>query len=272
MIKLFRTIRKKLIEQGKTTNYLKYAIGEIILVVIGILIALQINNWNNNRLEKLEEIKILISVKNDLENTISEFEFLNQVRNRILFASKTIFEMSPSKELDKKELDKKELDSLIAETFYRPTFNNTLGSIELLFSSGRINMIKNDSIREFLIAWPGYIYDMTEEDMYAVTLFQDAYYPVISKHVMISDLINQSLSTSFFGARVVNNCFPDISFESDYNSLLKDKSFFNHLRMRAAHMDITKIESEDLILKAQKTIRSIENDIKNQKDSRFRGK
>jgi len=44
MIKLFRNIRKQLLNQGKTTNYLKYAVGEIVLVVIGILIALQINN------------------------------------------------------------------------------------------------------------------------------------------------------------------------------------------------------------------------------------
>ncbi len=49
MIKLFRKIRKNLLAEGKTINYLKYAIGEIILVVIGILIALQVNNWNEKR-------------------------------------------------------------------------------------------------------------------------------------------------------------------------------------------------------------------------------
>ncbi|PKP13035.1 MAG: hypothetical protein CVU08_07500 [Bacteroidetes bacterium HGW-Bacteroidetes-3] len=54
MIKLFRNIRKKLVEQGKTANYLKYAIGEIVLVVIGILIALQINNWNEKNKAKKE--------------------------------------------------------------------------------------------------------------------------------------------------------------------------------------------------------------------------
>ena len=49
MIKLFRNIRKNLLAEGKTTKYFKYAIGEIILVVIGILIALQINNWNETK-------------------------------------------------------------------------------------------------------------------------------------------------------------------------------------------------------------------------------
>jgi len=54
MIKFFRNIRQNLLNEGKTSKYLKYAIGEIILVVIGILIALQINNWNNERQVKIE--------------------------------------------------------------------------------------------------------------------------------------------------------------------------------------------------------------------------
>ncbi len=49
MIKLFRHIRKSLLMENKTSKYFKYAIGEIVLVVIGILIALQINNWNENK-------------------------------------------------------------------------------------------------------------------------------------------------------------------------------------------------------------------------------
>ena len=59
MIKFFRKIRYNLIEKNRTGKYLKYAIGEIILVVIGILIALSINNWNDSRLENKTEIKIL---------------------------------------------------------------------------------------------------------------------------------------------------------------------------------------------------------------------
>ncbi len=59
MIKLFRKTRYNLMETGKTGKYLKYAIGEIVLVVIGILIALQINNWNESRKLQNEELKLL---------------------------------------------------------------------------------------------------------------------------------------------------------------------------------------------------------------------
>jgi hypothetical protein len=60
MIKFFRNTRQKLLKEGKTSKYLKYAIGEIILVVIGILIALQINNWNENRKIIIEQ-KLLVT-------------------------------------------------------------------------------------------------------------------------------------------------------------------------------------------------------------------
>jgi len=68
MIKFFRKIRQNLISQGKTAKYLKYAIGEIALVVIGILIALQINNWNETRKEKKVETVILSILLEDLKS------------------------------------------------------------------------------------------------------------------------------------------------------------------------------------------------------------
>lgn len=67
MIKLFRNIRKNLLNEGKTSKYFKYAIGEIVLVVIGILIALQINNWNENQKAKETELYVLTEVLNNLE-------------------------------------------------------------------------------------------------------------------------------------------------------------------------------------------------------------
>ena len=67
MIKFFRKIRQNLLLEGKTGKYLKYAIGEIILVVIGILIALQINNWNEGQKNKALEKKMLENLVENLE-------------------------------------------------------------------------------------------------------------------------------------------------------------------------------------------------------------
>ena len=56
MIKIFRQIRQSLIMENKTSKYFKYAIGEILLVVIGILIAFSINTWNQNRINKITNL------------------------------------------------------------------------------------------------------------------------------------------------------------------------------------------------------------------------
>ena len=72
MINFFRKIRQNFLVEGKTGKYLKYAIGEIILVVIGILIALSINNWNETRKEKVVLETIYETVMNDLKNDITQ--------------------------------------------------------------------------------------------------------------------------------------------------------------------------------------------------------
>lgn len=69
MLKFFRNIRRNLLTEGKTTKYFKYAIGEIILVVIGILIALQINNWNE---EKKYQKQLLIKVHSILGDMLED--------------------------------------------------------------------------------------------------------------------------------------------------------------------------------------------------------
>ena len=74
MIKFFRNVRKSLVNEGKTTSYLKYAIGEIVLVVIGILIALQVNNWNENQKLKKEAKVFRTRLVNDITADISNME------------------------------------------------------------------------------------------------------------------------------------------------------------------------------------------------------
>ena len=80
MIKFFRHIRQKLLSEGKFTKYLLYAIGEIVLVVIGILIALQINNWNEDQKKKGQLRQYRENLISELQTDLQSLDSLNQLR------------------------------------------------------------------------------------------------------------------------------------------------------------------------------------------------
>lgn len=83
MIKFFRHIRQSLLMENKTRKYFKYAIGEIILVVIGILIALQINNWNDQKKETKELHEYLVKIRENVTRDIIVLDSINQRRSNM---------------------------------------------------------------------------------------------------------------------------------------------------------------------------------------------
>ena len=74
MIKFFRKIRQNLLVENKTGKYFKYAIGEIMLVMIGILLALQVSNWNQDHKDRNSERKILKNINRDLNQNKESFD------------------------------------------------------------------------------------------------------------------------------------------------------------------------------------------------------
>ena len=94
MIKFFRKIRQSLLFEGKTGKYFKYAIGEIFLVVIGILIALQVNNWNENRKSVNSQNELLEKLTFDLDHDISRFEEIDSIYNNDLEEVQYVIEES----------------------------------------------------------------------------------------------------------------------------------------------------------------------------------
>ncbi len=141
MIKFFRRIRKKLLAENRFTKYFLYGIGEIVLVVIGILIALQINNWNEDRKTAKQEIKILNELKNDLETNLNEIiETYNTTRHRELSAVLILNYFEKAKPVDdslKQAFENINMDGL---------FNIANTSYKFIESQG-INSLSNDSLR-----------------------------------------------------------------------------------------------------------------------------
>jgi hypothetical protein len=149
MIKFFRKIRRNLLSDGKTGKYFKYAIGEIILVVIGILIALSINNWNENRKIIAQEQFILERLKadiiTDVNSILTQMEYINRSNKELTFIIDIILGNTDTD----LQYFRKNLRALLAVNFFnhnKTTFNN-------IVSSGQIEFIQNkmltDSITKY---------------------------------------------------------------------------------------------------------------------------
>ena len=94
MLKFFRTIRQNLIDQNKTSKYFKYAIGEIVLVMVGILLALQVNNWNESRKEHILEKKIYSDLYNSLQTDSIQLVRILDLLNSSILAQETLIKTS----------------------------------------------------------------------------------------------------------------------------------------------------------------------------------
>ena len=74
------------------------------LVVIGILIALQINSWNKDRIDKKEETQILMNLRSDFQNAIEQLDYLNRIRENYLDATKKLLQISNAERLQRANL------------------------------------------------------------------------------------------------------------------------------------------------------------------------
>lgn len=148
MLHIFRRIRQQLISTNKTKQYLLYAIGEIALVVIGILIALQINAWNEGRVQKIQEQSILQTLVTDLEQGVIK----GQIEiNRDSALTKTL-EIFLLDEAGRGELLQVEnADSVIlGAIFGAPTNIPIIQVYEDIKSSGNTTLISSQKIRNKL--------------------------------------------------------------------------------------------------------------------------
>ena len=160
MIKFFRKIRQKLLSENKFNRYLFYSFGEIILVVIGILIALQINNWNTDRINNNRVKQYAKSLVQDLENDI---EMINVSQ----FQAKKSFKKIDSLKsyilsTDLSKLSNTDLFVLTHDIMYRPYMWNR-STFNEMKNSEILHNFKNDSLKKRLMTYESFSYHLDED-------------------------------------------------------------------------------------------------------------
>ena len=149
MIPFFRKIRKKMADDNRPLKYARYAIGEIVLVVVGILIALQINNWNENRKHDNAEKVFLSGIKSDL---LKDKEYMNYVLDYIepkIEAYRTLIKL----EQQDFSTNKIQIDSLLSIYIFSPqrTFYPVSKSFQAAVAGNEINTYKRQEVTQKII-------------------------------------------------------------------------------------------------------------------------
>ncbi len=141
MLRFFRQIRQRLLNDHKFSKYVLYAIGEILLVVIGILIALQVNNWNEHRKLTEQKYSMLAELKSDLEETLSDLQIGKSLNESTIENYRIILAAIDNNEPHSDKIDRA---SFFINAFHVPRFRRT--TYESLKSNTEI--LSNDSLKK----------------------------------------------------------------------------------------------------------------------------
>jgi hypothetical protein len=158
-MKFFRKKRTSLLISGKKRKYASYALGEIALVVIGILIALQINNWNEYRKDRIKEQAVLRQLKEEYQNNLNQLESKIAMRKILIKSSQNLLEHIENPEITKS-------DSILHDLTrgsYRPTFDPIKND---LISSNKLSLIQNENLRKLLSQWESNVLQLNEQEWF----------------------------------------------------------------------------------------------------------
>jgi hypothetical protein len=169
--------------KNKTGKYFKYAIGEIILVVIGILIALQINNWNEDKKERLEEQELLTQLHSEFGSNLEQLNQKIAMREMMISSSLKLLNYIDN-------LQSRNNDSILkhaGQIVIAPTFDPIVNDI---VSSGRIQLLQNGKLKEKLSRWTSEIVQVTEEEQVWLNHRTKHYIPILMEYYSFRNVIN----------------------------------------------------------------------------------
>ena len=226
MIRLFRKIRQQLLSETKYPIYLLYAGGEILLVVLGILIALQIDNWNEDKKDRNTEQQYLLALKEEFIFNHEELESVS-TRNKMNADNmvKLVNHMGPADF----EITEEELGDLLRGSLSNEIqFNPSQGVLDEIISSGKLGMFSNPELRFALSSWSGKLYKvrLKEQELSRI------------RYITIDIIRNEGNLRMALGSFIEDLGIEKAKFKEGNLPLLRSTSFEGHM-MGAVTMSLS---------------------------------
>ncbi len=268
MIKFFRKIRQNMIKENRASKYLLYAIGEIILVVIGILIALQINTWNQKRLEREQEVKILSSLKKEYIDNLSQLNDKVFIRKKIIYSANQLIEIIDNENLETQSIDS--IETHIGTTTIFPTFNAISGVTNDILNSGKLHLIEDNELRISLSNWSGDVDQVTEMETALLNYYFNSYQPFLVENIQLRNSFNAMLSLANLTEKFnLNKSVENVkSIDGskkifEYESIFNNENFEDYLVTILTYSRVANIQCEGLKLKITNNLKRIDNALLN---------
>ena len=201
MVPFFRKIRKSLLGKSSLGRYMLYAIGEILLVVIGILLALQIDNWNEDRQMREVEMKTLRDLKVEFtENLIDA--------RRVYEGNMGVFEATTRLQENAKAgvFAIEETDSLMFYMFDWFDYTPKPGASNNLINAGNLNLIQNEELRYLLTLWSGVNAELDDDEQLSISYSQNTIVPFLAAHYPISNLEKYDFTLTHYDKQYRTEC------------------------------------------------------------------
>lgn len=263
MIKFFSRIRQQLLTENKLTKYILYAIGEIVLVVLGILIALNINNSNEYKKERAQEQLVLRQLRGEFQDNMQQLDQKIAIRVGMMKSAKQLLDLIDHPDLRNKD----SVDILIARTLPYTTFDPIINDLN---SSGEMRLLENPALKQALTRWSSNIKDVMEEEETWKYYRDELYMPFLIEHYQFRTLRDKAMRSN-----VLENYSLDVSaskalyaadigssyHQEDFNALLDHPDLEDHLSRCFSINNWSNVQSIILKSRIEEIIALIDSEI-----------
>ena len=264
MVPFLRKIRKSLLGKSSLGRYALYAIGEIILVVVGILLALQINNWNEDRQKREIEIKTLRDLKVEFTENLVD-------ARRVYEGNMGVYRAMAKLQQNAEALayHMKETDSLIFYMFDWFDYTPKPGASNNLINAGNLNLIRNEELRHLLTLWSGVDAELDDDEQLSISYSQNTIVPFLAAHYPISNLENYDFTLTHYDIQIGLNASETLPARQAYDpsALLDDPVFMSHVSTKKMHAVHNAMECQRVVESCEEILALIERVLREQAQS-----
>jgi hypothetical protein len=260
MIKFFRKIRQRLLSENRLGKYLLYAIGEIALVMIGILLALQVNNWNEERKKRIEEQVVLEQLYKEFKNNLAQLDEKIGIRNSIIKGSSKLYEYIDNPSLRQNDSILKFTGVLGLSATFDPIRTDYV-------SSGKLQLISDQRLKELLTFWTTELVQLTEEEVNYYDYRNEIYRPFVQEHFVVRSMYDQMWNDSGFlsflldKSKDIDPSSTPSQHQQDLSPLLDEIEFENLVSQARVLAIICNLQSYTLRERIEEIISRIESEI-----------